>query len=346
MSSREASVRSDSLERAIDTANELYGLRDCHIAAKRFKKVIVVLCSSRGGSSLFKSVLANHPDITSLDGEEEPYYALTRNGFPWTSDHDGFTDVVDRERLLSFMMDELMEQDMGERWRKRLLLQFPFESETIVGGYYDGAPSPEKFTRDYKIEEPPFVGVSNPKPLTDTLLLKTPQDAYRIGLFEKLFPAAEIVYVHLTRGFAQSVNGLMAGWECDWGFFAHNIKDRWWKFDLPPGWRDYVDSPLAERCLFQWLSAHRAVLDSDVPLLQLKFEDFLWDPTAAVTGVLSHVGLPPMEVGELPLVMTTEKPAPYRWHKRKEDILPLARNKAVRELMDIFGYCLDPETWC
>ena len=45
------------------------------------RRVVVVLCGSRGGSSLFKEALAQHPQVASLDGELDPFireYLLAR----------------------------------------------------------------------------------------------------------------------------------------------------------------------------------------------------------------------------------------------------------------------------
>ena len=88
----------------------------------------------------------------------------------------------------------------------------------------------------------------------------------------------------------------MDGWMSDTGFFAHNmdivdtelkIKDytdrkrfgnKWWKFDLPPNWRETTDKSLAEVCLNQWMQAHTHILDSGVDKMQIKFENFLLSP--------------------------------------------------------------------
>ena len=109
-----------------------------------------------------------------------------------------------------------------------------FENERWRIDYYDGLSSsgPFKwFDASLKIEEPPFVlphGKRRPFCKSDAenkvLLFKTPPDVYRIGMYEALFPNADIKYIHLTRGYAQSVNGLMDGWLSQIGFFSHDFR--------------------------------------------------------------------------------------------------------------------------
>lgn len=240
-------------------------------------------------------------------------------------------------------------------------------------GYYDIIPENTPYLFDeidvLKIEEPPYVVPADTYKLSDNdledkiLFFKTPQDCYRIGMFEELFPNAEIKYIHLSRGFAQTVNGLMDGWLSETGFFAHNMEvigerlnikgytdvlrggDRWWKFDLPPNWRDYQNSPLEEVCLNQWHSAHTSILESGVDALRIKFEDFLEDPSEVLNKITDYLGIDKIKVNKLPVVMATHSPSRYRWHKRREQIMKLAKKDKVKKLMADLGYSMDSSTW-
>lgn len=53
---------------------------------KDFKKVVVLLTSSRGGSSLLHSLLAKHPNIVTLSGEHTTDYRLCNMLYPFTED--------------------------------------------------------------------------------------------------------------------------------------------------------------------------------------------------------------------------------------------------------------------
>lgn len=387
------------------------------------RRVVVLLSSPRSGSSLVKSVLACHPDIASMDGEIEPFLALTGNGFGYNSDSDAIGVVSNGTALVDNILDDVTvpadtlppPEDIRWRWEKRLLLQFPclfsrpaahdrllrsldealadaavrpdrnernlqarmlatvFRDDPWRMHYYDGYVGSDPsvvFNEPAKIEEPPFVlpGIFR-RPLTadelatKTLLFKTPPDTYRIGLYERLFPNAEVEYVHLTRGFAQSVNGLMDGWLSPVGFFSHDVgrvgcaldirgySDRvgfgrqWWKFDLPPNWPSFAAADLEAVCLNQWLSAHEAVLRSGVPAMRVGFEEFMSQPSATARRITERLGLPPLELPpSLPVVMAIEAPQARRWRKRSH-LLALGERRDVRAMMFELGYTMDPQSW-
>ena len=48
---------------------------------------------------------------------------------------------------------------------------------------------------------------------------------------------------------------------------------------------------------------------------------------------------------KLPLIMVTETPSDFRWHKRREIIEKLAKEPKVKKLMKKLGYSMDPKTW-
>lgn len=391
----------------------------------RVRSVAVILTSSRSGSSLLKSVLATHPDVASLDGELEPFLALTGNGFGHNSESDAITRLAGQDLLshhvsygLTMAADGPMSlTQLKQCWTRRLLLQFPalfsqkaeywrllqvldetlayvyshhheqaerelqqcvlssiYRDDAWRIDYYDGNLGPavnRPFGETAKIEEPPFVLPRlYRRSFTDTdaeskfLLFKTPSDAYRIGVYEQLFPNADIRYVHLTRGYAQAVNGLMDGWLSPIAFFAHDLEragvrldiqgysdrvpfgQRWWKFDLPPNWRDFCSARLEEVCLNQWLTCHEKILDSGTPTLRISFESFIANPSAAMERMTSYLGLPCMSSApHLPVTMATEPPSPQRWKKRRELLLELGQRPGVETMMERLGYTMAPESW-
>jgi len=255
-----------------------------------------------------------------------------------------------------------------------LILSTVFSEEPWRISYYDGQATrgaKHHFDEPLKIEEPPFVVPTlrrrpfAPSDARDSVLLfKSPADAYRFGLYERLFPNAEVSYIHLTRGFAQSVNGLMDGWLYPLGFFSHDLSKigcelaiqgysdrvsfgrKWWKFDLPRNWRRFTRAKLHEVCLNQWYSIHEAILDRGVATLRVSFEDFIANPAAALKRITEHLGLPALALpGPLPLKMATEPPYPRRWHKRGPMLMELSRRPEVHEMMGLLGYAMDSDTW-
>lgn len=263
--------------------------------------------------------------------------------------------------------------DVDEATIHREILQTVFKGELWRTAYYDNFGTQEfgrPFNEGVKIEEPPFVAPSLRKRAYESedadsvLLFKTPADAYRIGTYEKLFPNADIRYVHLTRGFAQTVNGLMDGWLSPVAFFSHDLGAssvtlaiegysdlvpfgrRWWKFDLPPNWRRFTRSNLLDVCLNQWRSAHIAIMASAKPSLRIAFEDLLTMRQRVLDTITDYLDIARFSVADpLPTIMAAFPPAPYRWRKREDQILALARRQEIAELMDSLGYLMDPATW-
>jgi hypothetical protein len=262
----------------------------------------------------------------------------------------------------------------GDAELQGLILSAVFSDEPWRISYYDGNIAPDAnihFDEPLKIEEPPFVVPTlrrRPFALADVpdsvLLFKSPSDAYRIGMYEQLFPNAEVTYIHLTRGVAQSVNGLIDGWLYPLGFFSHDLSKigcelaiqgysdrvpfgrRWWKFDLPRNWRKFTHAKLEEVCLNQWYAVHEAILQRRVCTLRVSFEDFIGNPTAVLRRITDHLGLRDMPVpGALPIKMATEPPHSRRWHKRGPMLLELSRRPEVREMMGLLGYSMDSDTW-
>lgn len=399
----------------------------------RVRRVAVILCSSRAGSSLVKSVLAAHPQIASLDGEMEPFLILTRNGFGANSDSDAVRVLANPDALADNIFDALSLPSahiaplaqLKKRWRHRLLLQFPllfmdqvalrrlddaldvalaqfrasnyprgdegalqrtilttvFRTQPWRINYYDGQPracvkdfglGPAGFFDEaLKIEEPPFVlpraycrQFIESDADDKVLLFKSPADAYRIGIYEQLFPNAEVRYIHLSRGYAQTVNGLIDGWLSPVGFFAHDMARagtvlrirgysdctgfgrRWWKFDLPPAWRELSCATLDEVCLQQWLAAHQAIFASAAPTLRLAFEQFMAQPAAALAALTRHLGLPDMDTPpRLPVMMATEAPRLQRWRKREPQLLAMGKQERVAAMMERLGYTMNPGAW-
>lgn len=407
-------------EETIDFINKNRCVADSGNLNEKVKKVAVILCGSRNGSSLLKTVVSKSKDLAYLAGEEEPYFILSKNGFPYNSDSDSIRTIDNKQHLLDCIFDELGVNPNGKKpslsqiqkdWWNRMFLQTPYSEDfKNIGnmiteemftylfennefnwseinqvflnkffkgqqgfGYYDVVPENTPFMIEgpnrFKIEETPYVIPGWKCALEESdfdnkwLFFKTPQDCYRIGMFEELFPNAEIKYIHLSRGFAQAVNGLMDGWLSETGFFAHNMDiiderlnikgytdvvkggDRWWNFDLPDNWRDYKNSSLEDVCLNQWYSAHKSILNSGVDALRIKFEDFLEDGQSTLNKITEYLDISPIKVKKLPVVMATSAPSQYRWHKRKEMIMKLSEQDKVKTMMKDLGYSMKSETW-
>lgn len=234
-------------------------------------------------------------------------------------------------------------------------------------------PAPGGPPTERLLEEVPFVTIApwdRHGALSRPLIIKTPSNCYRLEFLKALFPQARFRVLHLTRNPLSSVNGLCRGW-MHHGFFSHRVEERldiegysetgpwgrhWWNFDLPPGWREWTQRPLADVCGFQWSSAHQATLDflerhPEVERITIRFEDLIRDE-ASRRGTLARaldwlgVDLAPLETiasNGLPPVMQTDRPSKGRWKRHVDKLKPVMENQRVWRTAERLGYQKDDE---
>lgn len=278
------------------------------------------------------------------------------------SDTEGFVslvrDILNRGNILKTEWD-VVAQDVG----KLAIKPMPVETGQF-GDLAYGMP----------LENPPFIEqplahIADDDELQKLpLLFKSPSDAYRPGLYESLFPNARINYIHLSRAFVQTTNGLMDGWQMGEADFISNpvgltkplaIEDYsitdmsriYWCFDLFNGWEDYTDSSLVEVAVNQWLRAHKSIVENFEPMERLSFEEFYSDPPAFYARLSQLTGIDTSSYDWSRSVMSTETPSQQRWLKRAslfrnlKSHLPGALIDEVLELQGHLGYSMDEETW-
>ena len=86
-------------QQIIKRVNHLRSVEDSGDLNKHVKRVAVILTGSRSGSSLMKTIVSRSNDVAYLSGEEEPFYILSGNGFPWSSDSDGFENIKNKKLI-------------------------------------------------------------------------------------------------------------------------------------------------------------------------------------------------------------------------------------------------------
>jgi hypothetical protein len=229
------------------------------------------------------------------------------------------------------------------------------------------------------LEEPPFLVIGPWKPPTVEqltacpLILKTPSNSYRLPFLRRLLPRARFRILHLTRNAAASINGLRDGW-CHHGFYSHRLPAQlniagysdafprwgryWWKFDLPPDWQEWTERPLVDVCAFQWLSAHRAILEetqseAESDTFRFPFEALIGDAgrrNASLTRLASWWGIPADSLTSvaatgLQPIMATSTPRKFRWMDKSRELAPALKNPCVRMMMRELGYDTDVAQW-
>jgi hypothetical protein len=265
------------------------------------ERVISIVSPSRAGSTIIKHALCLHPDVCSLAGEEEPYYKLACNGYPWHSS-DAFTELTNPELVRSYIANEIhnYQQAYNRRWLQAL-----------------------------HIEEPPFIELPlwvTPKPI---LVLKTPQNCYRRGVLEQLYPNAKITYVRICRQREAIVNGLIDGWNEPGWFEARYVPEwgEWWKFDMPPGWSDHRYFSPEVRSLFQMHSAEYYLDRGYGDAIPVSYEEFCHRWHIVIRRLFVQLGLrDDVTLPEtLPMLMATDEPNPERWRTKRPHLEELCK---------------------
>jgi hypothetical protein len=283
---------------------------------------------------------------------------------------------IPRAHVAEALADGLLDPAQPESFTRGVLARLAERHPELDVGWYDLPEPPRAPPQPRRIvEEPPFILLSSWEARPEgcgPAVLKTPSNAYRLPFFEALLPGFRAV--HLVRNPAAAINGLVDGWLHP-GFHAHAVTDaegrgrlkiagyservpggdRWWKFDLPPGWEGLVERPLEEVCAWQWSSAHRAVLSWQAAhpardVLRVRFEDFLRAPVPTMARVCAWIGVelhPALEAalreGPTPR-MATARPRQRRWFDRREALGPVLALPHVREVAEALGYT-DEEAW-
>lgn len=363
---------------------------------RQVKSVVVLLCASRSGSSMIYRGLTSNSQIIAPAGEHEPWLFLTGNKYPFAQS-DALTSINNKELLLRLLRNDLLvrvpavdHQEYAELLRNRLLIR----GSSSALKKLDGIQLPEFVDAHYAesladalgfdpvidvpywpVENPPFIAqpVARRAKLSElstmTILFKSPSDAYRDGLYEELFPNARIRYVHITRGFAQTVNGLMDGWLSERhgfvsnpvGAFGHpldikgysssDVSKTLWCFDLYPGWERQRTASLLEICSMQWLSAHRQILNDFGNVPRLPFELLHRNRSEFISALQEATEIDARGFDTSVPVMSTEQPRKYRWHKRREIFTHLDKHLApdlASELTALqlqLGYSMKEDTW-
>lgn len=234
------------------------------------RRVVAVVSSSRGGSTMLGELLRRSEGLLALPGEMNPYAAvahvdgggqrvlaaeLAREiGRPSTSWGAGpeFLAGVWWRLTAQWPGQDISMADVEAAARRAglsdsgsttaLVSALREAHPAIDPGRYDdvaATPATDLPPLGSVVEMAPYVGfrpwrLATERELeTRPLVVATPRNSYRLDLLRALFPAADVRVLHLTRNPTASVNGLIDGW-LHHGF--HNVA-----VPEPLDIRDYSD---------------------------------------------------------------------------------------------------------
>jgi hypothetical protein len=204
---------------------------------------------------------------------------------------------------------------------------------------FTGWSSDRATAADVRPEEPRFIySVISQISGEGRFLDKTPKNVLKIPYLARLFPDA--TFVLLRRDGRDTVNSLIEGWQVrqtpsyrlPQRLELADYRGRLWSFILPPEWRRWARSSVAEVAAYQYASSYDVALE-DVRALppdsvvHLAFEDFLARPEREASRVLERLGLKPTEsvlemarnLDRYPVV-TNSAPRAEKWRERAHEI--------------------------
>jgi hypothetical protein len=134
------------------------------------------------------------------------------------------------------------------------------------------------------------------------LIDKTPRNALRIDVVDKIFPDARFVF--LQRDGRDNVNSLINAWrtpryrtyELPRPHSIPGVDPKWWKFVLYPGWAEDTRGPLEVVCARQWHISNDLALVSARRIeperwVTLRYEDLVERPVEEIGRVLDSLQL-------------------------------------------------------
>jgi len=167
---------------------------------------------------------------------------------------------------------------------------------------------------------------------------KTPRNCLRIPYLLELFPGA--TFVLLKRDGPATVSSLIEGWTWRHGIsyrLPENLelaeyRGHLWSYLLPPAWRDFKTTTIADVAAHQYASSYETTLTDkeEIPIgsiIELTYESLVAQPVQEIESLLDFLGLPPSDevismASNLPAhhVQVNSPPRPDKWRERSEEI--------------------------
>jgi hypothetical protein len=167
------------------------------------------------------------------------------------------------------------------------------------------------------------------------LLEKTPKNAVRVSLLDRIFPDA--LYIYLYRNPRENISSMIDAWHSGRFVTYRNLsgRQRPWSLLLPPGWEQYHDSSVAETAAFQWRAANTAILRELEKLgsdrwTAVSYGQQVNGSEETVNRLCQFCGVSPDEIlaqlssaGLRLSRYTLTKPAPDKWLQKAGDLRDL-----------------------
>jgi len=274
----------------------------------RLDRPIIILGAPRSGTTILFRCLALHDDLWHLPSEshkifEGPFHPASRE--------------YESNRVTAEELNDELAQTLRTRfYRSAINLNRVWPNPALL---LEGNSLHHRILSKFMIAG--LGGVSQfAKNGTIRFLEKTPKNALRVPMLNRLFPDA--FYVWITRKATRNIDSLIASWGAvdkigpvtrkRYGQVAYPIanrlklqdySDKFWMFALVPGWQNLKGKTLADVAAWQYYQCNSFIADDLASIetrriFSVKFEDFVQEPVKIVQQIFDWAELPQSQVAE------------------------------------------------
>ena len=288
------------------------------LSADRLQRPVFVVGSPRSGTTLLQNLLCRDPSVYKL-GRESRFLWHRLGGQEVTGRFPGRESVAAAYLAETYRGDRPWTQAEQRRWALRCASQgTPSQYLDLSHDLLDELSTEVvgPFASAVQTETAPFtLPPIDPVWATDTtgpvrLVDKDTGHCWRLPELSMAFPDARFIFV--VRDPLDAIRSLVAGWRHPTWFFTYPVDrdlrirgysdqfawgQRWWNFNLFPGWESLVDATIEEVGAEQWAAALRPVIEHGLPLVEqgramvTTYEAVVADPPGTLRRIAEFSGL-------------------------------------------------------
>ena len=285
---------------------------------ERVTRPVFVVGSPRSGTTLLQNLLCRDPEVFKL-GRESRFLWHGIGGQEVTGSFPDPRDIAAAYLSEVYRDERAWTADEQRRWALRCTSQgTPAQYLDLPHALIEeiGTEDVGPFADAVQTETAPFTlppldatwaaDTDGPVRIVD----KDTGHCWRLPELAESFPDAQFVFV--VREPQDALRSLIAGWRHPTWFFTYRMPmalniagysdvapwgNRWWNFNLFPGWETLVDAPLEEVASQQWGAAITPVVEHGIPLLEqgrafvTTYEQLVDAPRRTLGAIAEFAGL-------------------------------------------------------
>jgi len=258
-------------------------------ALERLQRPVFVVGSPRSGTTLLQNLLCREPSVFKL-GRESRFLWHRLGGQEVTGSFPDADAIATEYLAEAYRGERPWREEDQRRWAQRCAsqgvpaqyLDLPHDLAEELGTHTTGPFAGSEQSETAPFTCPPLDPVwasdsGGPVRLVD----KDTGHCWRLPELSAGFPDAKFIFI--VRDPEDALRSLMAGWRHPTWFFTYRTDvplsiagysdiapwgNRWWNFNLFPGWEELINSPLEDVVTGQWRAAITPIVEHGIPLIE------------------------------------------------------------------------------